>query len=107
VLGDLLDQINAPLSQVSTDGAYDSFKNYNLLEKQGAKITIPPRENAKIRQPEKLVVLRGRGKMVITAEVWLRQQCFVLNRFLVIIYVLSYLKAKRLNHLSNAMFLTR
>ena len=50
ILSDLLEQIEAPLSQVSADGAYDSFENYDLLEKRGAKITIPPRENAKIRQ---------------------------------------------------------
>ena len=50
VLPDLLEQIKSPLSQASGDGAYDSFENYDLLEKCGAKITIPPRENAKIRQ---------------------------------------------------------
>lgn len=50
VLPDLLDQINSPLSQASGDGAYDSFENYDLLHKRGAKITIPPRENAKTRQ---------------------------------------------------------
>jgi len=50
VLADLLDQIKLPLSQVSGDGAYDSFENYDLLNKLGIKITIPPRENAKIHQ---------------------------------------------------------
>jgi Transposase DDE domain len=50
VLPDLLDQIDSPLSQVSGDGAYDSFENYDLLNKRGAKITIPPRENAKTHQ---------------------------------------------------------
>jgi hypothetical protein len=34
----------------SGDGAYDSFKNYNLLQDRCANVTIPPRENAKIRQ---------------------------------------------------------
>jgi hypothetical protein len=50
VFPDLLDQIDEPLSQASGDGAYDSFENYDLLHKRGIKITIPPRENAKIRQ---------------------------------------------------------
>jgi len=50
VLPDLLDQIDAPLSQASGDGAYDSFENYDLLNKRGSRITIPPRENAKINQ---------------------------------------------------------
>jgi len=50
VLPDLIEQIDSPLSQVSGDGAYDSFENYDLLHKRGAKVTIPPRENAKTRQ---------------------------------------------------------
>jgi hypothetical protein len=50
VLSDLLEQIDSPLSQASADGAYDSFENYELLSERGAKITIPPRENAKIHQ---------------------------------------------------------
>ena len=35
----------------SADGAYDSFENYGLLEKRGSKITIPPRESAKLSEP--------------------------------------------------------
>jgi hypothetical protein len=50
VFSDLLDQIDDVLTQASADGAYDSFANYNLLEKRGAKVTIPPRETAKIKQ---------------------------------------------------------
>src|SRR6202046_1496036 len=50
VLSDLLEQIDSPSSQASADGAYDSFENYELLSERGAKITIPPRENAKIHQ---------------------------------------------------------
>ena len=50
VLPDLLGQIDSPLSQASGDGAYDGFENYDLLSKRGAKVTIPPRENAKIYQ---------------------------------------------------------
>lgn len=51
VFPDLLEQISTPLAQASGDGAYDSFENYGLLEKRGAKITIPPREGAKLSKP--------------------------------------------------------
>ena len=50
VFPDLLAQIEGKITQASADGAYDDFKNHDLLEKRGAKITIPPRENAKIRR---------------------------------------------------------
>lgn len=50
ILPDLIEQIDSPLSQASGDGAYDSFENYDLLHERGAKITIPPRENAKTHQ---------------------------------------------------------
>lgn len=46
----LLDAIEGPIDQVSADGAYDSHKNYALLEERGVKATIPPRETAKIQQ---------------------------------------------------------
>jgi len=49
-LPDLLAQIEGPISQASADGAYDDFKSYERLEKRGAKVTIPPQKNAKIRQ---------------------------------------------------------
>jgi hypothetical protein len=50
VLPNLIDQIDESISQVSGDGAYDSFDNHNLLNQRGIKITIPPQKNAKIRQ---------------------------------------------------------
>jgi len=50
VLPDLLAQIKGHIAQASADGAYDSFSNHDLLTELGAKITIPPRENAKIKQ---------------------------------------------------------
>jgi hypothetical protein len=48
ILPYLLEQIEEQLSQVSGDGAYDSFENHKLLSQLGAKITIPTRGNAKI-----------------------------------------------------------
>lgn len=46
----LVEQIEEPISQISGDGAYDSFENHNLLNQREIKITIPPQKNAKIKQ---------------------------------------------------------
>ena len=50
VVTDLVDQVERPIAQVSADGAYDKRKCYEALEKTGAKVTIPPRRDAKIWQ---------------------------------------------------------
>ena len=50
VVSDLVEQVDRPLQQVSADGAYDKRKCYEALEATGAKVTIPPRRNAKIWQ---------------------------------------------------------
>ena len=50
VVPDLVEQVNRPLAQVSGDGAYDKRKVYEALEATGAKVTIPPRRDAKIWQ---------------------------------------------------------
>jgi len=46
----LVDPVDRPIAQVSADGAYDKRKCYEALEKTGAKVTIPPRRDAKIWQ---------------------------------------------------------
>lgn len=46
----MLGQIDNPLFQASADKGYDSFENYDLLNKRGAEVTIPPRGNAKMRK---------------------------------------------------------
>jgi len=51
VCGDLLDQINEPIKQVSADGAYDSFECYEQILEREAKPVIPPRANA-VQHPE-------------------------------------------------------
>ncbi|MBD2214606.1 IS5 family transposase [Nostoc linckia FACHB-104] len=51
VLIDILEQIDAPIAQVSGDGGYDTFDCYDTIAERGAKVTIPPRSNAKIQQP--------------------------------------------------------
>lgn len=42
VLGDILEQIEDPIEQVSTDGAYDHQDCYNQIAKREAKPVIPP-----------------------------------------------------------------
>jgi len=56
VLGDLLEQVEAVIGQVSGDGGYDWASCYETLaqraQQQGhpIKVTIPPRRNARIHQ---------------------------------------------------------
>jgi hypothetical protein len=50
VVPDLLEQVDRPIQQVSADGAYDKRKCYEALEPTRAKVTIPPRRDAKIWQ---------------------------------------------------------
>jgi len=50
VLENLLEDIEAPIAQVSGDGAYDSWDNYEIIQKRGAKVAIPPRAGSKIKQ---------------------------------------------------------
>jgi len=46
VLPTLLNPLRRKIEQVSADGAYDTKACYALLQKKGAKATIPPRKNA-------------------------------------------------------------
>ncbi|MBF0419624.1 MAG: transposase [Magnetococcales bacterium] len=46
VLPELLDQTDDPIHQVSTDGAYDTKECHDAIQKRGARVAIPPRENA-------------------------------------------------------------
>jgi hypothetical protein len=50
VVPDLVEQVDRPICQVSADGAYDKRKCYEALEATGARVTIPPRRDAKIWQ---------------------------------------------------------
>ena len=50
VLGDILDGVKGEISQVSTDGAYDTKNCYEQIERKEARAVIPPRKNAKIQQ---------------------------------------------------------
>lgn len=48
VLGELLDEIDDPISQVDADGAYDTAACYDYIEARDAVAGIPPQRNAKI-----------------------------------------------------------
>jgi hypothetical protein len=48
VLGELLDEIAEPISQVDADGAYDTACCYDYIEEREAIAGIPPQRNAKI-----------------------------------------------------------
>lgn len=50
VLGDVLEQIEEKIEQVSTDGAYDHRHCYDDIAQRGAKPVIPPRKDAVIWQ---------------------------------------------------------
>lgn len=50
VLGDLLEQVEEEIDQVSGDGGYDKRPCYEAIQKRGAKAAIPPQKNAKIWQ---------------------------------------------------------
>jgi hypothetical protein len=50
VLNDVLEAIEEPINQVSSDGAYDHRHCYAAIEAKGAKAVIPPRQDAKIWQ---------------------------------------------------------
>ena len=51
MFGDLLDQVDEPIKQVSADGAYDHFECDEQVLEREAKPVIPPRINA-IQHPE-------------------------------------------------------
>lgn len=46
VLGELLEQVDEPINQVSADSAYDSFECYQQILEQEAEPVIPPRKDA-------------------------------------------------------------
>lgn len=48
VLGELLDEITDPISQVDADGAYDTAACYDYIDEREAIAGIPPQRNAKI-----------------------------------------------------------
>jgi len=48
VLGELLDEIEDPISQVDADGAYDTACCYDYIDERDAVAGIPPQRNAKI-----------------------------------------------------------
>lgn len=52
VFGELMEAIEEPLEQISADGAYDTFPTYALARGKGARLVVPPQENAVLKDPE-------------------------------------------------------
>lgn len=50
VFPELLDQVEGTISQVSGDGAYDTWDCHEAIAVRGAKATVPPQKGAKIKQ---------------------------------------------------------
>jgi len=46
VFGDLLEQVEEPIDQVSGDGAYDTFECYRQALEREAELVVPPRIDA-------------------------------------------------------------
>ena len=48
VLGEMLDEIDGEIAQVSADGAYDRGYVYDYIDERGASAAVPPRKDAVI-----------------------------------------------------------
>jgi hypothetical protein len=46
MFGELIEQIDGPIAQIDVDGAYDTRQAYAIAEARGARLVVPPRENA-------------------------------------------------------------
>jgi len=66
VLPDLLEQISGPITQLSGDGGYDYTTCYEALAETGARVTIPPRSNARLHPQDER--LRARDKNLRAIE---------------------------------------
>jgi hypothetical protein len=92
VLSDLLNQVEAELEQVTTDGAYDHGHCYDEIDQRGATAVIPPRKDAVIWQhgncketphprDENLLYIRKHGhkkwkkSRITIVTLWLKQLC--------------------------------
>ena len=108
VLPDLLDQIEEDIECVSADGAYDQSRCYKAIDERYAQANIPPRKDAVLHQhgnckkapltrDENIRGIRKLGRkawkkvLVITAGVYQKRPCFVLNNFLGPTYPLACL----------------
>jgi len=69
VLGELLEQVDESIDQVSADGAYDSFECYQQILEQEAEPVIPPRKDAVERiESDQHPEIAARNQVVRTVE---------------------------------------
>jgi hypothetical protein len=92
ILPDLLEQIEDEISQVKTDGAYDTHACYAAIGARGAKAIIPPRRTAVIWQhgnskappldrDEHLRAIRARGRKAWKQESGYHERSLVETAF--------------------------
>ena len=73
VLPDLLAQIAEPITQLSGDGGYDYTTCYEALAETGARVTIPPRSNARLHPQDERLRARDKNLRAIAGlgrKVW-------------------------------------
>lgn len=63
-LGEVLEQLVAPIKQVSVDGAYDTEASYRTIEAHGAVAVIPPRESAVVNVGQEWAARNARVERV-------------------------------------------
>ena len=52
VFEDLIDPIDEPIEQISADGAYDTWEAHRIAQEKGARLVVPPQENAVLKDPD-------------------------------------------------------
>lgn len=92
ILPELLEQIDEPIAQVKTDGAYDTHACYDAIQARGAQAVIPPRSTAVIWQhgnstkppldrDEHLRAIRKRGRRAWKKESGYHERSLVETAF--------------------------
>lgn len=92
ILPELLEQIEEPIAEVKTDGAYDTHGCYDAIHARGAKAVIPPRRTAVIWQhgnsaaaaldrDEHLRAIRARGRRAWKQESGYHERSLVETAF--------------------------
>ncbi|MEO0537736.1 MAG: IS5 family transposase [Cyanobacteria bacterium P01_A01_bin.123] len=68
ILASLLDGVRDEVSQVSGDGAYDTFECHDVIAQRGAVATIPPRRDAQRSQPNETTPTHPRDQILQRIE---------------------------------------
>lgn len=52
VFEELINAIEEPIEQISGDGGYDTWDAYQVAQNKGARLVVPPQENAVLKDPD-------------------------------------------------------